>query len=73
MISDFVRMIKAKEVKSIWKKLDARTLGPDQYDWNFCGIPIVGHFIEVIRDGGITDLVVKAEHEDYRVDPGREL
>lgn len=50
-----------------------RTLGPDQYDRNLRGIPIVGHFIEVVRDGIIADLVVKAEHEDYSIDPGCEL
>lgn len=33
------------------------TLGPDQYDWNLRGIPIMGHFIEVVRNRIIADLV----------------
>lgn len=49
------------------------TLGPNQYDRNLCGIPVVGHFIEVVCDGVIADLVVEAEHEDYGIDPRCEL
>lgn len=49
------------------------TLCADQYDRNLGGIPIVGHFIEVVGDRIIADLVVKAEHEDYSIHPGREL
>lgn len=49
------------------------TLGPDQYDWNLRGIPIMGHFIEVVRNRIIADLVFQAEHEDYGVHPSRKL
>lgn len=50
-----------------------RTLRPDQYYRNFRGIPIMGHFIEIIGDCIVTDFVVETEHEDHRVHPSREL
>lgn len=49
------------------------TLCADQYDRNLSGIPVVGHFIEVVRNRIIADLVIKAEHENNSIHPGREL
>lgn len=55
------------------ENLNKPTLGSDQYDRNLCGIPIMGHFTEVVRHRIIADLVVQAEHEDYGVNPSRKL
>lgn len=55
------------------EKINKLTLGSDQYDRNLSGIPIMGHFIEVVRHRIIADLVVQAEHEDYGVHPSRKL
>lgn len=52
---------------------DKLTLSPDQYDWNLCGIPVVGHFVEVIGHGIIADFVLEAENEYYRIHPSRKL
>lgn len=62
--------MKTKRTSGIPNRL---TLCADQYDRNLCGIPVVGHFIEVVRNRIIADLVIKTEHENYSVHPGREL
>lgn len=59
-----------KRLDGISNKL---TLGPNQYNRNLGGIPIVGHLIEIVRHGIITNFVLETENEDYRVHPRREL
>lgn len=46
---------------------------PDQDDRNLRTVPEVGHFGIVGVDGVEARLVLQAEHEDDRVDPGGEL
>lgn len=49
------------------------TLSPDQYDWNLGGIPVVGHFVEVIGHCIIAGFVLKTENKYNRIHPSRKL